>query len=289
MRGVRWKMHQAFDHAYRVHGPKVLAYLLTLCCGQREEAEDLLQRVYIDFWRARDRYDGRDPLSWLFGFAWHRFLVARRARQRFIAAHERYTLEYGPVPTRFQDPERAALLEACIDRLPSLDRSIIRLAYGISSLCEQPSPTQTDREIAHSLSLEDSTLWRPERIKTRRHRALQTLKSCLECGGPAGETITGVETQVIVPRPSENGSQPPLLRLVSLPEVADHPVSRAEQVHLETCEHCPCQLEAIARLEFELATDRQTRLELPEREPQASPGIPDLVLEPTSPLHAMRP
>ncbi len=62
---------RALEECYARYGRPVLAFLRRYVGP--DEAEDVLQRTFVDVWRNADRYDPRRPLStWVFTIAHHR-------------------------------------------------------------------------------------------------------------------------------------------------------------------------------------------------------------------------
>lgn len=278
--------HEVFEEAVRLHGAQVLAYLMVQCRGQRPEAEDLLQRTFVDVWRARDQYDGRRLLPWLFGFARHRFLTERRAALRLRDARERLRVE--PPPPSFEpaDPLLELPLRGCLERLGALDRRLLTLAYGLHSPPDPPIVPHTDAEVAQVLSNERGTEtadparasavpWRAERVKTRRHRALQALKRCLETQSHPDEARDPApatsEKERSMPHPLATSAHPPLHRLQALAETFPPPPS-ADTLHLETCPHCQQELETLDQLEHTLLTPWRMQLEKASPPPEPLPA-----------------
>ena len=59
---------RAVDDCYQTLGPRVLSYLRGLV--PYDEAEDVLQRVFFEVWRSRDRFDpDRSLEAWVFAIA----------------------------------------------------------------------------------------------------------------------------------------------------------------------------------------------------------------------------
>ena len=64
---------EALEVVYRLTSVKLFGICLRIL-GDRKEAEDALQDVYITLWRNADRYDGTraSPIAWLATFARNR-------------------------------------------------------------------------------------------------------------------------------------------------------------------------------------------------------------------------
>jgi RNA polymerase sigma factor (sigma-70 family) len=70
----------AIEQAYVLLAPTVLGYLRRVVSPA--DAEDVLQRTFLDVWRCRDQYDvSRSLAGWVMGIARHRAADQLRARQ----------------------------------------------------------------------------------------------------------------------------------------------------------------------------------------------------------------
>ena len=70
----------AIEQAYVLLAPTVLGYLRRVVSPA--DAEDVLQRTFLDVWRCRDQYDASRPLAgWVMGIAKHRAADQLRARR----------------------------------------------------------------------------------------------------------------------------------------------------------------------------------------------------------------
>ncbi|MEU8247783.1 sigma-70 family RNA polymerase sigma factor [Nonomuraea sp. NPDC048916] len=148
---------------YRTHAPSVRTYLRRFVPSQ--EVDDMLQVVFAEAWRSRDRYDpGRSPRAWLLGIA-HKRAVDHLRRRR------PHTVPLDDADAAGDDGRAGATALAERDRLhralaelPTAQREAIVLAYyaGLSQ-----------REIAERLSLPLGT------VKARTSRGLHRLATLL--------------------------------------------------------------------------------------------------------------
>ena len=70
----------AIEDAYQLLAPTVLGYLRRVL--PPADAEDVLQRTFLDVWRSRHQYDPARPLGgWVMGIAKHRAMDQLRARR----------------------------------------------------------------------------------------------------------------------------------------------------------------------------------------------------------------
>ena len=169
-----------------LHGGRLLA-LGKRICGKADEAEDLVQEIFVQAWRKWDQFDGRsDPIVWL-------YTIARRACQRL---HRK----------RAGQPEHMASLD---ELLPFADRemAIVPLGDG-DGLGEQVRREQRERleqaiaslpdDFRMALILKDIVGFsiqevaevldvKPATVKTRVHRARLLLRRALEGSLPRRE------------------------------------------------------------------------------------------------------
>jgi RNA polymerase sigma-70 factor (ECF subfamily) len=158
----------AIDQCYAALGPMVLGYLRRFV--PREDAEDVLQRVFYEVWRNRDRYDpARSLEAWVLGIARKRAIDQLRRRHRNVVPMDELRDLAGDdgreLAERFA---RAAAVRGALERLPGEQREVLTLAY-FGDL--------TQREIADRLGLPLGT------VKARAFRGLRRLAELL---GPAG-------------------------------------------------------------------------------------------------------
>lgn len=130
---------QAFSQLYD-HSNTLLYTLALRILGNREEAAELLQDVYLEIWRKVARYDvGRGtPVAWLVTLTRSRALDRLRARasrrQHFKETLDGDTVaraqDFGPGPYETQaDQELRLLVGQAISSLPAAQQEAIELAY----------------------------------------------------------------------------------------------------------------------------------------------------------------
>lgn len=114
----------------------ILFSLALRILGNREEAADILQEIYVDIWKRAVRYDiGRGtPIAWLIT------LTRSRAIDRLQAPHHQLRRQASPtdgtdhvaMPGRFESPADQALrtvISKILEDLPKASRQAIELAY----------------------------------------------------------------------------------------------------------------------------------------------------------------
>jgi RNA polymerase sigma-70 factor (ECF subfamily) len=154
---------------------RTVVQLATNLLGDREEALDLSQEVFLRVFRTIHRFRGQSSLrTWIYRIAVnqarnrHRFWRRRhRADQvsldQHVAAHGDVFSGYGPSPERvLAQKELAERLRVALDRLPFDQRTaiVLREVDGLSY-----------EEIAYSLELAVGT------VKSRLTRARQALRA----------------------------------------------------------------------------------------------------------------
>jgi RNA polymerase sigma factor (sigma-70 family) len=158
---------RALEEAYAVYGQSLLAYLRRYVGP--DEAEDVLQRTFLDVWRSASRFRSGERFSaWLFTIAHRRAVDTLRARRHAVVDVEsmrdlvgedgRETVE------RYAD---AAEVRAGLDALPEHEREVLLLAYfgGLSQ-----------REIAARLDVPLGT------VKARAARGTHRLRGLVATG-----------------------------------------------------------------------------------------------------------
>jgi RNA polymerase sigma-70 factor (ECF subfamily) len=155
----------ALEQCYRALGPLVLAYLRRSVPSA--DVEDVLQRVFYEVWRARDRFDPQRSLrGWVLGIAQKRAIDQLRRRRDVVVPLDSVREVAGEDGR--QTAERmiwADEIRGALGQLPSPQRQVIEMAYF-------GGYTQT--EIAAVLAVPLGT------VKTRTARGLQRLAGLLE-------------------------------------------------------------------------------------------------------------
>jgi RNA polymerase sigma-70 factor (ECF subfamily) len=122
---------EALRSAYAKWSPLVYT-LAARSLGNRLDAEDVTQQVFIAAWNSRERYDPtRAPLqSWLVGITRHRIADAHEARAKTSRIEAELageaTIEGGAFDERLA--ERAMVSEA-LDGLEPVPRRVMQLAF----------------------------------------------------------------------------------------------------------------------------------------------------------------
>jgi RNA polymerase sigma-70 factor (ECF subfamily) len=158
----------AIEDCYRALGPLVMSYLSRYV--PRADVEDVMQRVFYEVWRVRDRYDPQQSLrGWVLGIARKRAIDHLRKRRDAVVSIDAVREITGDdgreVAERYGWADE---LRTALGLLPALQREVIAMAY-------YEGYSQT--EIATRLDIPLGT------VKTRTSRGLQRLAGFLERGG----------------------------------------------------------------------------------------------------------
>ncbi len=164
----------ALEEIYQATSAKLFGICYRIL-GDRKEAEDALQDVYINLWQRADRYDPAraSPISWLATFARNR--AVDRLRTGKVQRNAVPVEEAAPVPdaapladAMLIDAERSARIHSCIETLDTNQRTAIRTAFFEG---------QTYAELAEANDVPLGTM------KSWVRRGLAKLKTCLEAEG----------------------------------------------------------------------------------------------------------
>jgi RNA polymerase sigma-70 factor (ECF subfamily) len=126
-------VHELYDR----YAPSLLAQLVSLL-GDRAEAEDVLQEVFLQAWRQADRYDQRraSVLTWLSMVARTRAIDRYRGCRSRQRAHEEASRFESPLATCASEGLQRVWLEEVrrrlgheLARIPNEQREVLGLLY----------------------------------------------------------------------------------------------------------------------------------------------------------------
>jgi RNA polymerase sigma-70 factor (ECF subfamily) len=151
---------RAVEDCYQALGPRVLSYLRGLV--PYDEAEDVLQRVFVEVWRSRERFDpDRSLEAWVFTIARRRAIDhLRRPRHRTVPIDLVRDLADADGRETADSLAWAGEVRRCLGRLPAEQRQVLELAYFGG---------RTQAEIARQLDLPLGT------VKARMFRGLRRM------------------------------------------------------------------------------------------------------------------
>ncbi|MFN3864784.1 MAG: sigma-70 family RNA polymerase sigma factor [Erythrobacter sp.] len=166
----------ALEIVYRLTRVKLFGICLRIL-GDRKEAEDALQDVYVNLWQRADRYDPAraSPISWLATFARNRAID--RLRTGKVRAGAVGVEQAAPLPDEspladalLVDAEQTAQIHKCIAGLDERTQSHIRAAFFDG---------KTYAQLAEQAGVPLGTM------KSWIRRGLQRLRACLEASEAA--------------------------------------------------------------------------------------------------------
>ncbi len=118
-----------FEAVFAAYRDRIYRYCLRLCRGNREEAEDLAQDVFVQVYRKLPGFEGRSELvTWIYRITLHEFLERRGRRPGTLSVDEVEEARLGadPLP-RVTD---RLWLESALDQLTENQRESLLLYYG---------------------------------------------------------------------------------------------------------------------------------------------------------------
>ncbi len=161
----------ALQTVYRLTSAKLFGIAIRIL-GERSEAEDVLQEVYVTVWRKAATFDAAraSPMTWLIA------IVRNRAIDRLRAGRQNRRMEPIDVADEVADTAPAAdsalesaqdhaRLHGCLDGLEARERNALRGAFFDGN---------TYDELAERMKVPLGTM------KSWIRRAMIKLKSCLE-------------------------------------------------------------------------------------------------------------
>ncbi|MGL4174390.1 MAG: RNA polymerase sigma factor [Actinomycetota bacterium] len=161
----------ALQECYAMYGPTVLSYLRRYV--GHDEAEDVLQRTFLDVWRGAARYDPAQSLGgWIFTIARRRAVDTLRSRRTTVVSVDVLREVVGDDGRDIAEKYAwSADLRTAMSRLPQAQRQALEMAYF---------EDRTQKEIAHELDVPVGT------VKARMARGTRALADLLHDNAPAG-------------------------------------------------------------------------------------------------------
>ncbi len=125
--------HRQYEHYVRAYQHRVYGFAYHFL-GDREEAEDVSQEVFLRLWKHRREMDGGEPLGWLLRVTRNASVDALRRRKTYRRTitddTDRVEAAAGNTPGPARDAELnefRAMLDLALDRLAEPYRSIVIL------------------------------------------------------------------------------------------------------------------------------------------------------------------
>lgn len=126
--------HDALKYVYRHTSAKLLGVALRIL-NDREEAEDVLQDVYLTVWNKADRFDPEkaSPITWLVSLARNRAIDRLRSRGTRVmtGVEEAESLpDAAPLASvKVETDEDRQRLDGCLDQLDPKHSGAVRKAF----------------------------------------------------------------------------------------------------------------------------------------------------------------
>ena len=161
----------ALQTVYRLTSAKLFGVALRIL-GERSEAEDVLQEVYVTVWRKAADFDATraSPMTWLIAIARNRAIDRLRAsrvsrRMEPIDAATEIADSAPAADSTLEQAEDHARLHECLGGLAARERNALRAAFFDGNTYE---------ELAERMKVPLGTM------KSWIRRAMIKLKACLE-------------------------------------------------------------------------------------------------------------
>jgi RNA polymerase sigma-70 factor (ECF subfamily) len=166
-------MDSVFEDLYTKYHHDVFQFLFYMV-KNREQAEDLVQEVYIRVLRSYSRFEGKSSeKTWLFSIARNvaidYFRKQKGWKQKLI---EKFDWSTQQVKDQYPIPEEIAM-----------EREDLQLMYRSLHLCTLDQRMVIVMRYLHDLSISETAAvlnWTESKVKTTQHRALKTLKKYME-------------------------------------------------------------------------------------------------------------
>ncbi len=160
---------EAWERLVRRHEKGVYNFALRMV-GNREDALDLMQEIFLSVYRSLGTYTGSSAFStWLFAIASRRaadYFRRKGVAERFAASDAPEAVAHGPSPLSATiSNETNGRLLALLARLPPEQRLVLELKFFRD---------QTFEEMSHTLGVSTNTL------KTRFYTALKKVRAMPE-------------------------------------------------------------------------------------------------------------
>lgn len=140
-------------------------------CGQKQEAEDVTQEIFIEIWQKVERFDPAKGSEANFVAMIARRRTIDRLRKKSASATEevieldRLTSDSPNVATNIELAEEASQAEQCLEKLHDDEQSVIRLA-----ICDGLSHSRIAARLTMSLGT----------VKSHARRGLIKLRDCMK-------------------------------------------------------------------------------------------------------------
>lgn len=166
-------MNTVFQELYEKYHQDVYQFLYYMV-NNKEQAEDLVQEVYIKVLRSYDRFEGKSSeKTWLFSIAKHVAIDSFRKHKGWknklletFDWNKQQVRDHAPLPEEIAlQNEQVQQMYLCLDKCKVDHRLVLVLRY------------------IQALTIQETALilgWTESKVKTTQHRALKVLKTYME-------------------------------------------------------------------------------------------------------------
>ena len=175
---------EMFQRWVRAHGPTLRGFLIYRGGLPGQEADDVLQRVFILAWEKRADFRGGSARSWLFTFTRFQLLSHRKRHRREVAVDfhvEEERLPTEPAPEPHTDTREVSWLRACLSQLESIEQLILSARHGLVRVVgdgEAVGPLEY-ADISRLIERRMGERWSPTRARKRHGIAAEKLRRCV--------------------------------------------------------------------------------------------------------------
>ncbi|MEN4748238.1 sigma-70 family RNA polymerase sigma factor [Pseudomonas sp. Ps21-P2] len=122
----------AFEAMYHATSSRLFGICLHYS-GNRAEAEEVLQEVYIMAWLKASRFDPQlaSAITWLSTMARHKAIDRRRAHRRHdpLETIPEFPTQDDPIPDALEREQQGSQLDRCLETLEEAQQRYIRVAF----------------------------------------------------------------------------------------------------------------------------------------------------------------
>lgn len=159
-------LESQFDDIYKTHYPKVIRLCLGYANGDKAQAKDLTQEVFIKVWQNLKAFRKESSIStWIYRITVNTCLISLRKKKTIdVSTHLNYMESINDLSDTYDKENKLNQLYSCINKLNKDNKSIILLE--LEGLAQ--------KEIAEIMGLSH------EAIRVRVHRIKNELIKCVK-------------------------------------------------------------------------------------------------------------
>ena len=119
-----------FEVVLRTENKKIFNYLLKIL-RNREDAEDLLQEVFISFYKKMDNVNEKTYIPYLFRTAYHKSLnlIKSRKKKEKFSQHYEDLENIASFEDKIESDDKSELIRKCIRKLPEKQAFILEMQF----------------------------------------------------------------------------------------------------------------------------------------------------------------